>query len=143
MPYLMSISLGPVQDFIASARRSRDLWFGSWLLSELSRAAAQALVTNHAQDLTRLIFPAVDDLQQLVLGDKFSVVNKIVALVEDPQQTGRAIQEALTAQLNEIRKSAYREIRGKFDEAKAKQQVDDLPEFFWAAAEFPADGDYV
>jgi CRISPR-associated protein Cmr2 len=36
MSYLMIIGIGPVQEFIASARRSRDLWFGSWLLSELS-----------------------------------------------------------------------------------------------------------
>jgi CRISPR-associated endoribonuclease Cas6 len=41
--YLLSISIGPVQDFIASARRSRDLWFGSWLLSQLSKAAALAI----------------------------------------------------------------------------------------------------
>ena len=38
MKYLLTLSIGPVQDFIATARRSRDLWFGSWLLSELSRA---------------------------------------------------------------------------------------------------------
>ena len=33
----MIVSIGPVQDFIATARKSRDLYFGSWLLSELSR----------------------------------------------------------------------------------------------------------
>jgi hypothetical protein len=37
---LLLITIGPVQEFIAAARRSRDLWFGSWLLSELSKAAA-------------------------------------------------------------------------------------------------------
>lgn len=36
--YLMAFAIGPVQEFIASARRSRDLWFGSWLLSEMSSA---------------------------------------------------------------------------------------------------------
>ena len=36
--YLVNIAIGPVQEFIASARRSRDMWFGSWLLSELSKA---------------------------------------------------------------------------------------------------------
>jgi CRISPR-associated protein Cmr2 len=36
MNYSMVIGVGPVQEFIASARRSRDLWFGSWLLSEPS-----------------------------------------------------------------------------------------------------------
>ncbi|HTQ79571.1 MAG TPA: type III-B CRISPR-associated protein Cas10/Cmr2, partial [Thermoanaerobaculia bacterium] len=42
MAQILLITLGPVQDFIAAARRCRDLWFGSWLLSELSKATAQA-----------------------------------------------------------------------------------------------------
>jgi hypothetical protein len=41
MKYLLSISIGPVQDFIATARRSRDLWFGSWLLREIRPAVAE------------------------------------------------------------------------------------------------------
>ena len=36
MKYLVEIAVGPVQAFIASARKLRDLWFGSTLLSELS-----------------------------------------------------------------------------------------------------------
>jgi len=35
MEHILLFSIGPIQDFIASARRSRDLWFGSWMLSEL------------------------------------------------------------------------------------------------------------
>ena len=42
MEYLFSVALGPAQEFIAAARRTRDLWFSSWLLSELSKAAAVA-----------------------------------------------------------------------------------------------------
>lgn len=51
--HLLSISVGPVQDFIAQARRTRDLWYGSHLLSELSRAAARALADKGGE----LIFP--------------------------------------------------------------------------------------
>ena len=54
--HLLLITLGPVQDFIAAARRTRDLWFGSHLLSELGRAAAKAVVNQGAS----LIFPALD-----------------------------------------------------------------------------------
>lgn len=43
MKYLMIFSIGPVQEFIATARRSRDLWYGSWMLSELSKAAAKTI----------------------------------------------------------------------------------------------------
>ncbi len=53
---LILISVGPVQDFIAQARRTRDLWFGSHLLSEISRAVALSLSKEGAE----LIFPAFD-----------------------------------------------------------------------------------
>lgn len=52
MTHFLAISVGPVQEFIAAARRTRDLWFGSHLLSEVSRAVAKA-VEKHG----KLIFP--------------------------------------------------------------------------------------
>jgi CRISPR-associated protein Cmr2 len=54
--HLFVISIGSVQDFIAAARRTRDLWFGSHLLSEISKAAAKAI----ADEGGKLIFPALD-----------------------------------------------------------------------------------
>lgn len=51
--YLILVSIGPVQEFIAQARRTRDLWYGSQLLSELSGSVARALDTGGAE----LIFP--------------------------------------------------------------------------------------
>ena len=54
--HLLSIAVGPVQEFIAQARRTRDLWYGSHLLSELSRAAAKVV----AEGGGGLIFPAFD-----------------------------------------------------------------------------------
>ena len=53
--YLLLIAMGPVQENIAAARRSRDLAYGSHLLSELSRRAAWKL----AQEGAQLIFPAL------------------------------------------------------------------------------------
>jgi CRISPR-associated protein Cmr2 len=133
MKYLMAIGIGPVQEFIASARRSRDLWFGSWLLSELSKAAAHTLVTIHAQDRDSLIFPAIEKLEDLQAGSEFNVVNKIVALIDDPELASKTIWQAMQTRLDGIRQKAYGEIRGGFDEDKAKRQVADLIEFFWAA----------
>ncbi len=62
--YLLLVSLGPVQDFIASARRTRDLHFGSWFLSELSRAAAYEIVTQNKRE--NLIFPYPDKVELLM-----------------------------------------------------------------------------
>ena len=52
--FLVTLSLGPVQSLIGAARRTRDLWCGSWLLSEASRAAASVLHQAHPGCL---IFP--------------------------------------------------------------------------------------
>src|SRR6266566_344232 len=78
MQYLFLVSIGPVQDFIASARRTRDLWFGSWLLSELSKAAAQEIVNASAGN--SLIFPAPHDENLLQPDSQLNVANKIVEI---------------------------------------------------------------
>ncbi len=54
--YLVTLSLGPVQSLIEAARRTRDLWCGSWLLAEASKAAARSLHKGKA----KLIFPCPD-----------------------------------------------------------------------------------
>ncbi len=56
--YLIALSFGPVQSLIGAARRTRDLWCGSWLLSEAARAAAKVLHETHANCL---IFPHLEN----------------------------------------------------------------------------------
>lgn len=56
--YLLTLSLGPVQSMIEAARRTRDLWCGSWLLAECAKAAALVL---HQQQKGCLIFPCLND----------------------------------------------------------------------------------
>ncbi|MCX7597872.1 MAG: hypothetical protein N2512_03250, partial [Armatimonadetes bacterium] len=38
------IFFGPVQEFVSEARRTRDLWVGSWLLSYLAGQAMHCLL---------------------------------------------------------------------------------------------------
>lgn len=83
--YLVALMFGPVQGFISAARRTRDLWFGSWLLSEISKAAAKGLrdygnSPAKAAKVT-LIFPCAADAD-LEKESGLSVANKIVALIE-------------------------------------------------------------
>lgn len=82
--YVLTLSIGPVQGFIASARRSRDLWSGSWLLSEMAKAAAKSLFEAGAQ----MVFPFVDKATKDRLepcdrmDDNFPVGNKIQVQVD-------------------------------------------------------------
>ncbi len=93
--YIVILSVGPVQSFIAAARRSRDLWSGSWLLSELSKACALALHQKGAD----LIFPAITNESDLQAGSPFSVGNKIQAVVtaENTQSLTEIIEQAKVA----------------------------------------------
>ncbi|MGA3171133.1 MAG: type III-B CRISPR-associated protein Cas10/Cmr2 [Chthoniobacteraceae bacterium] len=54
-PAFLKVQLGPVQDFIAQARSTRDLWSGSYLLSWLMAAGLKALSSEIGPDA--VIFP--------------------------------------------------------------------------------------
>ena len=54
---LLVFSIGPVQDFIATARRTQDLWMGSYILAYLSAAAMRVLAGN---DLNVILYPTLD-----------------------------------------------------------------------------------
>lgn len=140
MTYLISIAIGPVQEFIATARRSRDLWFGSWLLSELSKAAAKAIVEQPGCSLDSLIFPRITEEKHLQQDSDFNVVNKLLAQIEtdDPIQFAKQIEDAVKDRLRTIRKQAWERLSGNkyFEKDNAELQVDDLIEFFWAAVPY-------
>jgi CRISPR-associated protein Cmr2 len=94
---LVAIALGPVQDFIAAARRTRDLWFGSYMLSELSKAAARAV-----HQRSKLIFPYHNDLTRMLQpGSDFTVANKLLFVTEedDPRSLHDAAKVAVQEQL--------------------------------------------
>lgn len=76
--YIVIFSVGPVQSMITAARRSRDLWSGSALLSELAKACAHYLCEQKAT----LIFPAVESITELEPNSDFSVGNKIQVAVD-------------------------------------------------------------
>lgn len=136
MQYLLAIQIGPVQEFIATARKSRYLWFGSWLLSELAKAAARTLVAQNGKE--SLIFPSILDEGDLQAGSEFNVVNKIVALVQqEPDKLSQQIYNAMLAHLHQIRDEAYGTIKGHhFCRQQADEHVDDLIEYYWAAVRF-------
>lgn len=58
MPYLMKLSFGPVQDFIASARKLEDLWAGSDILSQIMEAVLKELKENYQAEI---IYPYLPD----------------------------------------------------------------------------------
>jgi CRISPR-associated protein Cmr2 len=140
MAQLFIVTIGPVQDFIATARRTRDLWFGSWLLSELSREAALAVVRFDPR--CSLIFPSGDAAS--LAKREHDVVNRIVAEVpdaEDGAQLGITVEEAIRERLRSIwrqtveRRSSLRDDT-EWDRVRANEQIDDMLEVAWAVVPF-------
>jgi CRISPR-associated protein Cmr2 len=132
--HLFLITIGPVQEFIAAARRTRDLWAGSQLLSALSRTAADALRNTYG---ATLIFPAQEDLKA------HDVVNRIVALLPagaEPSMIGAQVEDHIRAQLTIDITNVFdtsKRITWPDDEGyrkRAEAQVADLIEIIWAAA---------
>lgn len=136
---LLVISVGPVQGFITAARRTRDLWFGSHLLSEVSKAAARSL----AESGCTLIFPALDvgspDLAPSDKLDALNVSNIILAAVPDEINLLQLKSEANNA-AQERWENYTRDIFAKvndIDPALIRQdiwdvQVNDVLEFYSA-----------
>ena len=152
MQYLFQVAIGPVQGFIASARRSRDLWFGSHLLSEMSKIAAHTIA--HQYSLDNLIFPHPASLQDLEIGSPLNVANKIVASIpisggseekigEELSSLGNAIRKKIDRRIVAIKEQVYQDIaRGKegdnslFNKVVADAQIANLVEISWAAVPF-------
>lgn len=133
MRYLLSLSIGPVQDFIAAGRRTADLYAGSRILEALSRKAAEVLQRGGAS----LIFPA---------DPQVTGVNKVLAELGDKPPPERLVQEVrlrLEEYLLQEWEAAVgrlpRSYRDKIQEDRAKAQLRNFLEFYAAWVPFQED----
>lgn len=142
MSHLLSLSIGPVQDFIAAARKCRELWFGSWMLSEISKAAALA-ITQSEGDTSCLIFPAPKNRDELAPESSLAVANKILAKCGDPGKAAQAARAGAQRRLSELFEEAAKRLanlKGNlYDAAAARAQIEDLLEISWAAVPWSGD----
>jgi len=127
--YLMTIALGPVQEFIAAARRTADLTAGSQLLVGLARHLAEHL-TN-----ADLIFPASTEI---------GAPNKLLFTVQgEPHKIAADAKEQAHAYLRQQWDACLQQlgaVKGCIDEELANWQLKNFLEFY--AAWVPLNGDY-
>ena len=132
--YLIQIAIGPIQDFIAAARRTRDLWAGSTMLSDIAKAAALAVSKNSG----KLIFPNASQAE-LEKGSELSVANVILAEVEDADFNKlKAISDAAREAANKCFRgyadNAFRKMKDWVDKERWDAQIGDIMEFYSAWA---------
>lgn len=139
--YLLLINIGPVQEFIAAARRSRDFWYGSWLLSELSKAAARAIADQHG--IESLIFPAPASRESLGPTSDLLVPNKVIAQINvDPNATAEHAEAVVRMYLRTLSEAALGQVKGEFFREEAYAQIADLLEWYWVALPISTDVSY-
>ena len=134
--WLLQISVGPVQEFIAAARRTRDLWFGSSMLSEISKAAAKAVKDAGAE----LIFPAPNvPGKDLEPDSDLNVANVILARASGDDQAMNALaeraKEAAVARFKAFAAEAYEKAKRCIVKERWDRQIEDVIEFYAAWTE--------
>ena len=129
MTHLLAIAVGPVQEFIAAARRTRDRWFGSHLLSEVSRAVAKA-VEKHGN----LIFPA-SSVAGNVAGNVANIILVELNAGADPKDIAVEAKKGAQNRWLEFAKEAQHEASGVIRTDIWNDQVQDVIEFYaaWVA----------
>lgn len=124
MSHLLALSIGPVQEWIAAARRTRDLWFGSLVLSEISKAAAREIAKK-----ATLIFPA-----EIPDGED-RIANVIIAEVEGAEQAQALLRDARTEAERkwlEFARAAKQRVQQHIDPELWDEQAADVIEFYAA-----------
>lgn len=131
-------TLGPVQSFVAQARRTRDFWAGSFLLSWLSAVAMREVEAQGGE----IIFPGLDPAfrDSLTGGSKQkgpqqgSVPNRFKAQVGRgfaPEQVGAAVWRAWKALAELVWQEDLAELVGKIDDGSKSKTGQPKIERLW------------
>jgi CRISPR-associated protein Cmr2 len=157
-PYFFVFSLGPVQGFISEARKLRDLWVGSMILSYLAWAGIQVICDTFGPD--HIVYPSLSGqpffagwLRESRLADireipeeKMRTIasfpNKFVALLpkEAVQTTGREIEDTIRKEWKMICDSVYSAVsqwagsNPEYFRTIWERQNSGLWEFYWVAS---------
>ncbi|WP_338709150.1 type III-B CRISPR-associated protein Cas10/Cmr2 [Paenibacillus amylolyticus] len=124
---LILISIGPVQEFIAQARRTRDLWFGSFLLSELSKAGGEKFIELGGT----LVYPVLN-VQDSASFSYASAPNKILGEIttDNPKEVAQKVRSAIIMKWKEYTKRAQKIVDFSINIGTWKRQVNDVVEFY-------------
>lgn len=152
-PATLLFTIGPVQGFIAAARKTRDLWMGSFLLSYLTwhaiKVIAEKLGPDHVlfpsllgQPLVDLWLHQKDVLAQKPSPDQLRLAtlpNRFFALVpaEKAEELAKQAEEALREEWRRLAKVVWEKLCdavSDFEKAKPiwVRQLAQFPEVYWA-----------
>ena len=116
--HILHISIGPVQGFVAQARRTRDLWAGSFLLSWMSGQLMDAVLQRDGE----IIFPAI--------GTKDAPTDKMLAAI-----LGKSLSDDEPPKIGSLPNRFKAQVPANFEPKdaveEAKQKWQKLAETIW------------
>jgi CRISPR-associated protein Cmr2 len=129
--YMLLFSLGPVQPFIAQARKTRDLWLGSFLLSALMQVGIQDIKS-------KLMYPS----DPTIAGTIPDLPNKFIAIfnnADDASRAARQCEENIQQLWQIICTDVWRAVLSKsargneetYDQWRKQISPEGVFEFFW------------
>ncbi len=149
-PVFLQVAIGPIQKFIAAARKTRDLWIGSYLLSYLTFQGIRTIGETYGFD--HIIFPnmrhqtllkewlreneiAVCDHPQDLPRDIASLPNRFLAVV--PSDQAEAIAQEVKNAIGKVWREFAEKTAGKLKLSDTERQywtmqTDLFPEFYYA-----------
>ncbi len=150
---LFLFTLGPVQSFIEQARKTQDLFMGSFLLSYLTFVAIERLTEEVGP--TNIIYPDLfrQPLVDFYLERKIKVKNSTASLISQPTIPNRFVAilpyseekeiKDLAEELEKSVRTHWQEIvskvletfslKNEINEHVIQRQTDDFPQIYWAA----------
>jgi CRISPR-associated protein Cmr2 len=135
--YLFLYTIGPVQSFIASARKTRDLWAGSYLLSYLVKTGLDFINKEGVTDKD-VIFPDPDAASGAL--DMALLPNRFLTMVPektDVKTLADWVTNEIQAKFNGIIKFGIKKFGSSTGiENFSNRQVQDFLETYWVAIPF-------
>lgn len=161
---ILHFTLGPVQSFFAQARRTRDLWAGSFLLSYLT---GQAMATVLENDAAKILLPLVGDeeieneLLAAILAARAKqkpqstpIIGSLpnffkAALTQNDTEASKALAQQMQADVQHYWQHIARAVHEKYfkgllnDEQQAiwDEQVDNFWQMSWVIGEVQDEND--
>ncbi|RLC11090.1 MAG: hypothetical protein DRI57_19430 [Deltaproteobacteria bacterium] len=130
--HLFLFTIGPVQSFIAQARKTQDLYSGSRILSDLIDEAINTLDKSGIIDSNDLIFPN-RKIQ--------SKPNRLLAILktDDPGKIGNDVEDAVRRRFKAsaekaLKKNSIREL------PELRSHIENFLKIYWVA--LPCNGNY-
>jgi len=160
-PAFLLFAIGPIQDFIATARKTQDLWAGSYLLSYLSWSAMKVVAEEFGPD--SLIFPDLcrqpfadlwlindkelslekpntgkEELSSPTLPNRFLAIVPSASVNDIANKAKAAVKETFQSACNAVKEKMSEKVGISSDEWEGiwQRQTTDFIETYWAATPF-------